>query len=766
MSSHYALRGICLTGVAFAALMSSAASAADEPPQGSATTSEIVVTAQFKSQKVQDTPLAISAVNSEMLEARSQSTVADIATRTPSLGIQPSASGGGPASSNITIRGIGQTDTIGGVEPGVGVYVDDVYYGILNGAIFELSDVDRVEVLRGPQGTLAGKNSEGGSIKLFSRAPSEAAEGNIEASFGSFDKIQLKGAFNVPLISDRVMLRVSGVYRHQDGFVTSLDYGCLNPGSGIPQAGSGAINNGCELAKNGGQDLAAIRAALRIVFSDDIENTVTVDRVSDHRQADPSVLIFGGPFQGDAFNTGGTYTNYNTFIGYLGTTHQYQGFRGNDSDQWGVSNKFTADVGDINFTSITAYRSTRAHGNQSGSLSPVDIFMQDTQVKFWQFSQEARLSGRFGSFAEWTVGGYHFEGHNLAFGHINIAAVGLDFLNRDPIVSKTDSAFGNLILHPTEALNITGGVRYTHETKTYTFRRTATDGTMNSPPWAPLNFTVYPLDGVSSAYRGNKVDWRLAMDYRFSPEVMIYAQAATGFKGGGINPRPFFPSQAVPFRPETVRTYEAGVKSDLLDRSVRLNVTGFYTKFNDMQLVVSGCDAISPFPGAPCTQTTNAGKSKLWGAEIEAELHPVEGLEIDGSASFTGFKFESVNAATGIPLDRSLPFLSKTKFAIGAQYEFPLFGGTLTPRVDVDYLSGFITQPTPIPNSDVPSRTLANARVSFKPASDDWELSVTVTNLFDKYYYANVFNPGPPFLSEQGIVGRPREWSVSVKRKF
>lgn len=750
---------------------------ADQPDtQSDVTFEEIIVTAQFRAQNLQDTPLAISAVNAEMIAARNQVSIADVAKSSPSVAIEPSASGGGPASSNITIRGIGQTDNIGGVEPGVGVYIDDVYYGILVGSVFELLDLDRVEILRGPQGTLAGKNSEGGSIKLYSKAPSNDFDGNVELTYGSFNRMQARGALNVPLIDDRLMLRVSGVFREMDGFVDRLDYRCVNPGAtNVPLAAPGSINNGCVLGHSGGQKLAALRGSLRAVIADGIESTITVDRQSDHREPDPAKLTYQSPIWAGANNflTGPqSYSNYATYIGYAGTANQYQGFVGSNADQWGISNTFKASIADwATLTSITAYRKTTAHANMDGDVSPYNVYMQDTQFRHKQFTQELRLSGIIGDFADWTVGGYYYDGDSRASNHIDIpggvvvggGGIDLDFISNDPIETKSKSAFAHTVFHLTDRLNLTGGIRYTKESKNYTFVRLAPDG-------GPANFQVAGLNGVSSRYAGDRWDWRVAVDYRWSSALMTYAQVATGFKGGGVNPRPYFPSQAAPFQPETVMSYEAGFKSDFFERRLRLNLSAFYTDFSDMQLIVGFCDALSPFPGAPCTQTTNAGDSKLWGAEIEATIRPIEGLTIDFAGSFVDFKYKSINPLTGIPIDDELPFLAKNKVSVGAQYEIPAFGGTLTPRVDVDYRSGFETEAVngAIPfTTRVEARTLANARLTYKTDGGDWEVSGAVTNLFDKFYYANKFDRSlPPFFAAQGIVGRPREWSISIKRNF
>ena len=243
----------------------------------------------------------------------------------------------------------------------------------------------------------------------------------------------------------------------------------------------------------------------------------------------------------------------------------------------------------------------------------------------------------------------------------------------------------------------------------------------------------------------------------------------------------------MPYNPETVTTYEGGLKSDLFGRTVRLNVSAFYGKFSNMQLIVGQCDALSPAPGSPCQQTTNAGDSKLWGIEAELSAHPMEGLQLDASNSYLHFKYSSVNPATGIPLNNALPFLIKTKVSAGVQYEFPIAAGKLTPRIDVSCQSSFEVDPvdqgtylTPVGtlNGHVPGYTLANARLSYRPDNSSWELAASVQNLFDRFYYTNKFDGNTTGISKnnpasfsyynlaQGYVGKPRTFDVSVKYSF
>lgn len=765
-----------LVGTAVALCLSAQAQAQSTPGEeqegGDDRGNEIVVTAQFREQNLQDTPLAISAVNAELMEARNQQTIQDVAKSVPSVTFEQSAIGGGTAP-QLTIRGIGQNDFLPTVEPGVGVYVDDVYYGIMSGATFELLDLDRVEVLRGPQGTLSGKNSVGGSLKLFSSAPDNTLAGSVKLTYGSYDLMEARGSLNVPVIADRLMLRFSGIVRSRDGHFDRLDYGCVNPGT-LPFVGGSSVSDGCKIGEEGGQDLAALRAAARIVWSDAVEQTIVVDVIRDHQDTAPAKLTNQSPLWTgglDFMTPAESYASYATFIGHPFTANQYVVRPRNETDQWGVSNVFVVNLSDsLELKSITAYRETEAYAPQDGDVSPYNVFNQVTLIEHEQFTQELRLSGEAGSWLDWTLGGFYYDSSTQLRAHIDIpggfavggGGVNLEFLSDDPVDAESISGFAHAAFHLTDRFNLTGGIRYTDESKAYTFVRRGADG--GAPP-----FAVAGLNGASNTYKGNKWDFRAALDYRWSDDLLTYVQFATGFKGGGINPRPFFPSQAVPYQPEEVKTYEAGFKSDLLGRRVRLNVAGFYSDYSNMQLVVNQCDAISPFPGAPCTQTTNAASSKLWGVEIETTIEPIDGLTIDGAASFIDFEYDEVDPATGILLTDVLPLLSKTKVAIGVQYEIPAFGGVLIPRVDFDYRSSFQQQAVNQASGfgRVEGRSLVNARIAYRTADDAWEIAGNVSNLFDEFYFANRFDlSAPPFFSGIGFPGRPREFSLSVKREF
>src|SRR6185369_15559405 len=256
------LRRAALCAPVISALIAGKALAQGATPPASPTESgqleEVTVTAQFREQNLQQTPIAITAVTAGMLEQRNQTDISQVASQAPNVTLQPNGAAFG-SSMVAFIRGVGQTDFNLALEPGVGIYVDDVYYATLTGSVLDLLDLDRVEILRGPQGTLAGKNSIGGAIKLFSQQPTGQGDAYLQATYGSLNRIDVRGAGDFK-IADDLFARVSFASKHHDGYVTRVDYACSHPGSNVV---SHSVGDGCVLGKDGGQAFDAARVALR-----------------------------------------------------------------------------------------------------------------------------------------------------------------------------------------------------------------------------------------------------------------------------------------------------------------------------------------------------------------------------------------------------------------------------------------------------------------------------------------------------------------------
>lgn len=767
--NHSIFRAALALSVSGAALVAMPAFAQDAAAdEASPANGDIVVTAQFRQQKLQDTPLSITAVNAALLESRNQTDLSQIAAQAPNVTLN--AMGGAYGSSlGASIRGVGQFDFNPAYEPGVGMYVDDVYYATLTGGIFDLLDLERVEVLRGPQGTLTGRNSIGGAIKLFSKKPTDENSGTIDAVYGSRNRLEVRGSMNF-VLADSLYARISAVYKQQDGYVDQVDYGCAKPGNpeGITAFPSSSSN--CVMSKFGEKGYAGVRGSLRYNPSDNLDFTLIADYTNEDRTNAAEVVTRTSEAKVNAIC--GKFCNYASF--YLPAGGQVgQGyFMPNTTkfEGWGLSGNLTVGLSDsLNLQSITAYRDYNQVWGTDDDYSPFGSSGAGgyNDLDFWFFSQELRLNGKIGDNIDFTLGGFYSDQRSNYFTRqdIRYIAPGLNFqfLGNDPVNADSKAVFGTVIAKPVENLTLTGGLRYTDEHKDYTFVRKNYDGTRS--------IFLGALDGVKAVYDGNKVDWRLSADYRFSPQVLGYVTVGTGFKGGGVTARPFDAAQALngSFDPETVTAYEIGLKTDLLDRRLRLNVSAFINDYQDIQLPLISCASLGS--NAPCGARQNAGSGKIKGFEAELNASPVDGLDIDASVSHLYGHWSKIDSRVGNAILLSDPIVTpKWKASFGIQYKADLGdSGSITPRFDMSHTgktsAGRVSAGGPIDFFD--SYTLANARLTWKNKDEDLAISFEVQNLFDEYYtpyrFAAVYAFSGTIYSQ---VGRPREWAVSVKKNF
>jgi iron complex outermembrane receptor protein len=773
---------------------------ANQPGIGNAptggSTDEIVVTAQFREQNLQDTPLAITAVSAAMLEARSQTDLTQVARQAPNVSLAPAGQSFG-ASIIASIRGVGQGDFNPALEPGVGIYVDDVYYATLTGSVLDLLDLERVEVLRGPQGTLSGRNSIGGAVKLFSKRPTGNNSGYVAATYGIRDRLDIRASGDFG-IADGVDVRVSGVSKRQKGYVERRDFGCdypaganpaINPANGIPRILP--IESDCVIAREGEVDFSAARAQLRLRPASSIDINIIADYTYDDRAATPNVIIpfrdasgtlvspnvpysaainpFEAPIALDSRFLCGPFCNYSTFEHVA--TDAYAPFETTGRfmfEGWGLSGQLEWDLApSLQLVSITAYRTYSSEFSNDSDLTPLAQHLGLSILDFDFFSQELRLNGAFGANdeIEYTLGGYYSDQKSIYTARQEFRDSLGAFYQRDPVPAESKALFAHVAWSPIDDFTISAGLRYTDESKSYTFVRLTPEG----GPHPVLS----ALNGATGEYETERLDYRLNAQYRWSDNIMTYAQFSTGYKGGGINPRPFFAPQARPFGPEELTSYEAGLKTDWFNRALRLNIAGFFSKYDGIQLTLSDCPGLG-VPARPCAQPANAGNADVQGFEVEASVAPFEGTLIDASLSHLDFDYTDINPAAGGPTSPTgpqygdtRPFTPSWKWSVGAQHRFEMGNaGSLTPRVDAAYQSDIFTGTNNLFNQ-IDAYTLVNARVTWRNLDEDLEISGELTNVFDKYYFltrGSASTLGSNFVT--GQPGRPREWAISVKKKF
>jgi len=703
----------------------------------------IQVTAQFRTQNLQETPLAITAMTSDMMEARSQYSVLDIASAAPNVNISPTVSNYGSSGASVSIRGVGQNDSSFALEPGVGIYIDDVYHPTMAGSAFDLLDLERVEILRGPQGTLAGKNSIGGAIKLYSWVPDEVSGGMLETTVGAFNRRDLRVIGNF-ILSEDVFLRLSGVSKNRDGYLVRYDYGCRFPDSEFSPA---SARGDCVLGYEGGERYQGIRAALRWVPTQQVEINLVADASGmDNEPPATRVLVSPDP----RFITDERYISYSTYEG-----NGWNAVPESTLASRGVSGRLDWRPGPHHhLTSITSYREYGGDYGIDTDGSPVSFHTLQWNIWNHTFSQELRFNGSaLQEHLDYTFGAYYANSTSGLEGIVDIP--GLFAYQEDPVVSRNKSVFAHAMYRIKEHLEVSAGVRFTDESKQYTFTR------LN-----PVNmFPVNAIHGQIGYYEGNRLDYRLAGTWHLGANTMLYASYATGFRGGGINPRPFIPAQVLPFQPEELESYEIGLKTDFLDRRLRVNGALFFNNYEKILVTITNGFAGFPRSAIPI----NAGEAEVRGAEVEVTAYPVEGLAIDVSYSYLDFEYTRFSEAaleSNMDYWMVMRYMSKNKGSIGVQYDVPFTYGALSPRLDISYYSDFFTDTTNSEVSRVNGQVLYNARLTWRPRNADWEVVAGATNLLNRYYYSNIHDVVPASGIATAIPGRPREWFVSFKYRF
>lgn len=741
---------------------------------------DIIVTARKREEDLQDTPIAISAFSSESLEARGVVSTDSLATITPNLTLQNNpAFGGASNSAAIYIRGIGQQDFVPTVDPGVGVYVDGVYVARSVGAILDLVDFERIEVLRGPQGTLFGRNTIGGAISITSKAPSQFFEGNISATYGTDDYLALKGSINAPL-SDAVAVRASAAYFGQDGYVE-------RPADGIDLGDSNRFVG---------------RLALRAEPSDTVTLDLAFDYTSARENGAPVSLLginYGNTLAAPPFvdinnvlanlaagngpvpcATGAAPLNLavpgcydDRFISgpdtNLGTAPSFS-----DSDIWGLS--FTAEIDltdNVTLKSITAYRELDSQFARDGDASPVTIsqFFDDLQQE--QFSQEIQLLGTgFDGRFEWILGGYYFDesGNNVNLLDFTVSR----FRSGGAFSNESLAAFAQGTFEVSDVVSLTAGIRYTEDTKSFTPDQEILENLVPFlPPFdAPIFAAGTPiLPNVTATRKFDALTPMVNLAVQPNPDLLLYATFSQGFKSGGFTQRVFppilpgittpilDPELAIPsFEPEDVTSYEAGVKYTSPDGVVRANLAAFLNDYTDLQIQVFTSVA-------PVFQ--NAASATVQGLEGEFQLNPGAGLFAEFSFGYTDASYDDIDfATTFVNPDNDFERISKWTLAGGVQKEFDFeSGASITPRVDWSYRSGFFNDTFNTPEIAQDGYHLVDANITYRSPDGSFSVIGAVKNVFDeRFLLSGVL--GDAFQSFEGVFNRGREFRVTVAKEF
>jgi iron complex outermembrane receptor protein len=752
---------------------------------------EVVVTARYREESLQVSPLAVTAISADEIDARSFTSSADIGYNIPNASFRPAQAAFGNTMTAF-IRGIGQNDFDFAFEPGVGVYIDDVYHPTTMGSMMDLMDLERVEVLRGPQGTLFGRGSLGGAIRLVSKKPAGDNTGNIQITAGEFDRVDVRASYDFAL-ADNLYARVSGMSKSRSGYQDRIDFACANPA----QAGTlpnllGNRASGCKLGTNGGEDVTGYRAALLWDVSPDLELQLSIDQQDDQSEVRANTLLSTnvtgnyavwnqfihdtyGIYYDDRFVPDSPYISYATFQDPLtGTAVPPQTSLKNGGWSLKADYSFNSEHG---LTLIYSKRNFDSLFGNDHDVSPVTIQQVDGIQNMDTETLEARFSGLLmDSRLEYTAGAFFYRGDIISAQRVIFPGTlytpggayphSSDGLLVDGYIvneAKHNSAFAHLVYDLTDRLALTVGGRWSEDKKYADFTNSIVSAVVDT--------------------RDDRWDWKLGLDYQLNDNVMVYGSAASGYRPQAYNPRPFQPSQFQGVKGEEAVSYDLGVKGDFLDNTLRLNAALFYIDYKRRITGAGGTDCLRDSngnvlnpanPGDPgavtdsqgdlCFATTSLTRyintpGEIQGLELEFIWRPIDDLTFTGMYGWLDL--------TGNVVTKTPAHVPETNWSLSAQYDFYLGNGSrLSPRVDVYGQDDICTAVNSL-NSCSKGYELLNTRVEWASNNSEWKVALGLNNATDKEYFLNRFDGtafGQPYV--QGQPGRPREWYLQVNREF
>ncbi|HVY81340.1 MAG TPA: TonB-dependent receptor [Steroidobacteraceae bacterium] len=746
--SHFIRRSLpAAAGIAFAGWCTSGLAAEPSQPQGAADSvlEEVTVTARKRAENMQTTPVAVTAFTTASLARLGVENVADLGEHVANLSMI-SGQGGGTSQSQISIRGVGQSDFILTADQSVGLYVDGVYIPRSLGAALDLIDVQRIEVLRGPQGTLFGRNTTAGAVQIISAPPADHLAASVEATAGSFGRADFKGSVNVPLGSERLLSRFSVASLNQDGY-----------GYRFAQHTDGADT-----------EVQAARAQFRMIFTDATQADLVLDGSRKRGHAGLETLVSVDP-------TDPLLALYNGLLTSQGLAPvDARWITSDPNDSWasernrddndirGAALTLTHEAAGTTFRSITAYRQIRAASGYSFAPSPYPVAEQELNLRQHQWSQELQLGGSaLDRRLDWITGLYYFreqaaDDQVVPFFQPVVASGGTavrvpgGFSFESFISQKTESAaaFGQGTYHLTDRLSTTFGARYTHEKKTL---ESALQGAFVRAPGT-----------VDDSW--SNVSPRLGLEYAFKDGLFGYGSISRGFRSGGFNGRNTTPDPPLAYDPEKITAYELGLKMQPPGGRWRLNTAAFYYDYSDFQGLT-----LTSFSGITVT-VGNIADVKLWGAEFDLQARPHERLELSVSGGYTHQHIARVDPNARLTLRPDTRLVNAPEWTGSVAADWTAWSGAkwlLTLHGDYSFKSSVEFFLPNYPDEGQPGYGLTNARLILAPREKQWSLELFGENLTNREY--RIFAENGTALgvaATSAVYGRPREWGLRARYDF
>ena len=691
---------------------------------------EIVVTAQLREQSLQDVPISIQVLGAGEIADMRIDDISDIGYEVPGLSIYSFL----PGQVNPSIRGAMTFNDAPGVEQSVAMFMDGVYIGQTGFFSFDLFDIERIEVLKGPQGTLFGRNVTGGALNIITTTPPDAFDGTLEATAGNYGQMEMQGVVGGPL-SDTLSGQIAFSWKDSDGFYTN-------------------IIDGKDVEA---QDAFSVRGKLRYELNDAVELVLSAEHGRDELQGIAFDLTGDPlPYMGtEAFGPDDDVT-----LNFLGAL---------DVETWAYTGTITGDTNIGTITSITGYRESENNITADADGTPVVEIELGDDDQIEQFSQELRLTGQANNID--YVGGLYFvniEHHRVqnrlfdgapgSLFEIALSPVPVLDVDGQDIETTSYAAYGEITYTFEQGLSLTGGIRYTKDEKT---------GTSFCSSGGAFLLCPSPALTISHDGSWDAITPRFVAQYEFSDDVMAYGSYSRGFKSGGFPLNIFDPDPQAEFKPEYADNYEVGIKSRLWDQRLQTNLAIFWMEFTDLQVLQTN--------SVGQTSAANAGEATSQGVELDLNVAVTDAFQVFGDYTYLDAELESLQLE-GEDLSGNTPRSApEHSFNVGAEYTWNLPGdaGEVAVRTNVLYKSRYFLNVNNDPNLTAKLDNIVNAGIKYTTPGGRWELSLWGKNLTDKRTFVQkadrgifIQEAGDFFAGAQTYTGRfdaPRTWGATVR---
>ena len=720
---------------------------------------EVVVTARRRAENLQNVPLAVTAVTASELQVANVKTLEDLTGFAPNIKVN--AGRATNSTINAYIRGVGQNDPLWGFEPGVGIYLDDVYMARPQAALLDVFDVERIEVLRGPQGTLYGKNTIAGAIKYVTRDIAGPATATASVTGGNYGQHDVKLSGSMP-VGEHAYIGAAAAYLRRDGYGHVV-------ADGTPHVYNSVGDDVSD------KDVLAARANVTFVWGADSKLRFVADTVQDNSNAAGGQRLnnFLAPALSGRFDTRTDMpVDQERFLnsGYSATYTQ----------------TLARDVG---LKLVGSYR--QGQGKQFIDFEELNanVFQVPGSYQDHQTSGEAQLN--WSSARVTAVGGlYYFDGTACGAFDASLGGAGLTSLTKGCVKTESEAVYADTTWNLSERTHLNAGLRWNQDDKSATvfvaqyLGALAANRTLFDPGNVPAGFTLLAVQSnYSNKRRFSNVSPRLGVDVHFTDRVMGYVSYSRGFKSGGFDMRgnaAANPATKDGYDSETADNYELGVKSMLLDDRLQLNATVFYTPYKDVQITTQQFQIVGGNP-TNVTAVLNAGKQINEGVELESVYRPIAALTLTLNVGYLDAYFKDFLIgctppsagctfnATALNQPINAP---RWTTSLTGQYQWQLSNGSLLAHLGYQYRTMTKVANTTVSVTDQPAYAVLDAGLAYTTASKAWRFSVDGKNLTDKAYRVAGYdfgNPGAGALggvSQIGFYGPPRTYSATISYHF